>query len=78
MAEKRFNGRWQEKHDTEQNWTSKNFIPNKGEIIVYDIDATYQAPRVKVGDGKTKVGELPFFYDLLTEQELETICGVNS
>lgn len=81
MASKTFNSRWQQKHDTEENWSDserEDFVPNIGEIIVYDADTTYQTPRVKVGDGKTPIGQLPFFYELLTEQELKTICGVNA
>ena len=43
------------KKDTTENWDkAKNFIPKKNEIIVY-IDAG-----TKIGDGKTKVNDLPF------------------
>lgn len=43
------------KKDTTENWTkAKNFIPKENEIIVY-TDAG-----MKIGDGKTKVNELPF------------------
>ena len=57
--------RIQNRHDTEANWTTasnatKPFIPLKGEVIVYDPDATNTTPRVKIGDGTTKVGDLAF------------------
>ena len=61
MAEKQINGRIVHKHDTEANWNkATNFIPKKGEIIVYDPDSSYTYSRVKVGDGTTKVTSLPF------------------
>lgn len=43
------------KKDTLENWNkAKNFIPQKEEIIIYtDIG-------MKIGDGKTKVVDLPF------------------
>lgn len=50
-------------HDTEANWHSnanKNKIPEKGELIIYDIDTTYTYERFKIGDGKTTVIDLPF------------------
>lgn len=57
--------RIQNRHDTEANWTTasnatKPFIPLKGEVIVYDPDTTNTSPRVKIGDGVTKVGNLAF------------------
>ena len=57
--------RIQNRHDTEANWTTasnatKPFIPLKGEVIVYDPDTTNTSPRVKIGDGVTKVGDLAF------------------
>ena len=49
------------KHDIESNWNkATNFIPLKGEIIVYDADENYSYPRIKHGDGVTNVNELPF------------------
>lgn len=57
--------RIQNRHDAEANWTTasnatKPFIPLKGEVIVYDPDTTNTSPRVKIGDGVTKVGDLAF------------------
>lgn len=60
-TQKRLNARIIPKHDTEINWNKAiNFIPLKGEIIVYDADENYSYPRIKHGDGVTKVIDLPF------------------
>ena len=43
------------KKDTKENWSkAKNFIPKENEIIVYTDAGT------KIGNGKTKVNDLPF------------------
>lgn len=61
MAEKNFNTRIIHKHDTEANWLkAENFIPKKGELIVYDKDVNYSYSRFKIGDGETFVNNLPF------------------
>ena len=53
------------KHDIAANWAKAvNFIPLAGEIIIYDgivEEGNYlEVPRLKIGDGKTKLNELPF------------------
>ena len=59
--EKNMNTRIQHKHDSEANWEKAiNFIPKKGELIVYDIDENYIYSRVKIGDGISTANELPF------------------
>ena len=61
MAEKNLIGRIIHKHDIEENWLkATNFIPKQGEIIVYDIDSTYNYERFKIGDGTTNINTLPF------------------
>ena len=47
------------KKDTSENWKKAiNFIPKDGEILFYsDIPSPYN---IKIGDGKTKINELPF------------------
>lgn len=43
------------KKDTSENWSkAKNFIPKLNEVIIY-IDKG-----MKIGNGKTKVNDLPF------------------
>ena len=62
MANKTFQGRIVQKHDTKANWDkATNFVPLKGEIIVYD-----DLKKIKIGDGTTKVGSLAFINDLDT------------
>lgn len=55
------------RYDTEENWNRAiNFVPPKGELIVYDgivEDGDYVVmPKFKYGDGKTKLHNLPFLY----------------
>ena len=61
MIERNIQSRVVNKHDVEKNWNKAiNFIPKKGEIIIYDVDENYDYPRLKVGDGETVVSALPF------------------
>ena len=59
MSEKKLTTRIQQKMDTKANWDkATNFVPLKGEYIYYS-----DLHKVKVGDGVTKVGSLPFLAD---------------
>ena len=61
MPEKVINSRIRNKHDTESNWNSaSSFVPEDGEVIIYDVDSSHSAPRVKIGDGTTTIANLPF------------------
>lgn len=61
MSERTLGARAGRRHDTEANWLQvTNYVPKAGELIVYDTDATHDAPRFKVGDGVTNVNALPF------------------
>lgn len=61
MASKTFQSRIVQKHDTQANWEkATNFIPLKGEIIVYD-----DISKIKIGDGTTKINDLKFIIDEL-------------
>lgn len=63
MAEKKIQARIRQKVDTKANWDkATNFVPLKGEYIYYS-----DLHRVKVGDGTTKVGALPFLADSDTQ-----------
>lgn len=56
MANKTYQGRIVQKHDSSANWAkATNFIPLKGEIIIYD-----DLNKMKIGDGTTKVNDLDF------------------
>ena len=47
------------KVDTEENWSKAvNYVPDAFTIIVYEFENS--SPKVKIGDGKHKVSELPF------------------
>lgn len=51
-------------HKTEADWNKlPNFIPYAGELIIFDADQQYDYVRLKLGDGKTKLSDLPFFID---------------
>ena len=61
---KTFKTRIIQKHDTEANWQkATNFVPKKGEIIVYDIDSNHNYERIKIGDGEHTPNDLPFVTD---------------
>ena len=61
MAEKSLQARIQNKCDTTANWAkATNFVPKKGEIIIYSDGGGVGIPKMKVGDGATKVGSLKF------------------
>lgn len=58
------------KHDIESNWNrAVTFVPKQGEIVIYDVDDNHTYERFKIGDGKTLVGQLPFYL----EEELMVI-----
>ena len=65
-TEKRITSRIQHKHDVAANWAkATNFVPQKGEIIIYDAEynasgSETQAVRFKIGDGTRTVNNLPF------------------
>lgn len=76
MSEKRFNSRIIHKHDIEANWLkATNFIPMQGEIIIYDIDENYNYERMKIGDGTTLVNILPFTYNVIANDTIDSICN---
>ena len=50
-----------QKHGVESDWNKAvNFTPASGQIIVYDPDENFSYPRMKIGDGVTKIVDLPF------------------
>ena len=68
MAEKKIQTRIRQKVDTKANWDkATNFVPLKGEYIYYS-----DLHKVKVGDGVTKVGALPF----LADSDTHSITGM--
>lgn len=71
--EKNIYGRISQKIDTEANWLKAvNFIPNKGEIIIYEKDASHAYDRIKIGDGVSNVNDLPFANELIQADWAQT------
>lgn len=63
------------KHDTATNWAKAiNFIPKLDELILYDgviENGIYlELPRLKKGDGKTKLNDLPFLDSASSNNEI--------
>ena len=78
MAEKQFNTRIINKHDTAANWAkATNFIPKKSELIVYDADTANTQPRLKIGDGTTTVINLPFVTDITNTGDITGVTAGN-
>ena len=48
------------KHETATNWAQSNYVPNQGEIVIYDGETDGEPQRFKLGDGEHKVKDLPF------------------
>lgn len=78
------NARIQQKHDIEFNWNkASGFIPNAGEIIIYDPDAhlegegkgTRTVAQFKIGNGFDNVIDLPFSEQVDWNQEDEKGFG---
>ena len=71
MPERTFKGRAVQKHAVEADWLkATNFVPLKGEMIIYDPDADHTSARLKVGDGVTLVNGLPFVKNDCTREVL--------
>lgn len=71
MAVNTIKTRIQLKNDTEENWNKAiNFVPLKGEVIIYSADDAHPFCRLKVGNGITTVSNLPFIYSNTLDKEL--------
>jgi hypothetical protein len=58
------NARVSQLHKTEKEWNLlTKFIPFQGEFIIFDPDQSHAYARLKIGDGKTLLKDLPFFID---------------
>ena len=77
MTKKQIPVRIINKHGTEAYWISNSdFIPLQAEFIVYDEDETHSYKRLKIGDGVTTIGNLPFCgTNSLTDTDKEEIIG---
>lgn len=85
MIQTQFSGRVRMKIDTTENWQKAvDFIPLKGEIIVYSDYATKEVdgqiiniPNYKVGDGLAYGIDLPFVNDDLRDAFSAHISNMN-
>ena len=69
MANKEIKTRIQNKNDTSENWIKAvNFVPLKGEIIIYNDTLQF-----KVGDGKTLLSQLEFVDKEFTTEEISNL-----
>lgn len=48
------------KHKKEADWKESSYVPDEGEQIIYDPDASHPSPRIKIGDGEQVADALPF------------------
>jgi hypothetical protein len=75
MIEKRLKGKVVHKHELEAHWLESSYVPEKGELVVYDAEVDkegnvlelpegretpYTYPRMKLGDGVHNINELEF------------------
>ena len=61
-------------HKTEAEWQRySQWIPEAGELVVYDPDTSYPYARVKVGDGKRMLSELDFLIDSTIAEILKQV-----
>ena len=69
------NVRVSHKHDIEAHWEKAiNFTPLDGELIIYDEDEKHSYKRLKIGNGKDVISNLPFFTDQLNNTIAEAIA----
>lgn len=79
MSEKQISARTQQKIDLTANWEkATNFVPKKGEIIVYSDGGGTGVPKMKVGDGTTKVGSLKFIEATMPDASTKVSGIVNT
>lgn len=60
IINKKIKGKIIFKHETEEHWLLSDYVPEDGEMVLYDEDATHEYKRTKYGDGIRKVRDLPF------------------
>lgn len=59
-------------HKTETEWLKlSDWKPEAGELVIYDPDEYYNYARLKVGDGKRTLKDLPFFIENTISELLE-------
>lgn len=65
-------------HKTEEDWAKySSFVPEAGELVLYDPDENYDYVRIKAGDGKHTLQELNFFVDEIAAAVFNTLTYSN-
>lgn len=76
---KTLKSRIQNKRGTDAEWKlATNFVPLKGEQVVYEADSDNESPRIKIGDGDTNVNSLPFAEDVARLSSIPNSATVRS
>lgn len=76
---KTLKSRIQNKRGTDAEWKlATNFVPLKGEQVVYEADSDNESPRIKIGDGNTNVNSLPFAEDVARLSSIPNSATVRS
>ena len=76
MKDSNMKARISQLHKTESEWNLlQNFIPFSGELIIFDPDQQYDYARIKIGDGSTKLQDIPFFVGQITNNFVPSIQG---
>ena len=61
-------------HMTAAEWLKhSNWVPEPGELVIYDPDDIYEHARIKVGDGKRALKDLDFFIDSAIAEMLRQV-----
>ncbi len=59
-------------HRTEKGWEKlSNWVPEAGEVVVYDPDEAIKFARINIGDGISSLNTLPFCLQSAIETELK-------
>jgi hypothetical protein len=65
------------RYETDEYWEQHpNCVLAEGEIAFYDINENLESRRMKVGDGKTPIKDLPFFdaqINAITKEQIQNL-----
>ena len=62
-------------YKTEAEWSGlPDFVPFKGEFVIFSPDKQHSYARLKIGDGSTPLKNLPFFIDFAIDDFVAGHC----
>lgn len=65
-------------HKTEEEWSKMPaFVPEAGELVLYDPDEEHKYVRIKAGDGVTALADLDFFIESAAAAVFNTLTYSN-